>query len=62
MQGITTSPRQGIGLKLSAEKTKVTQFKEGFNFLGFAFSPQTVTMRAKSVEKFKAKIRELTPR
>ncbi len=52
----------GLGLTLSAEKTKRTKFREGFAFLGFAITAQTVTMRPKAVEKFKAKIRELTPR
>jgi group II intron reverse transcriptase/maturase len=51
-----------VGLTLSAEKTKLTQFRDGFAFLGFAISSWTVTMRPKSVEKFKTKIRELTPR
>jgi RNA-directed DNA polymerase len=51
-----------IGLALSAEKTKQTQFREGFAFLGFVVSSWSVTMRPKSVEKFKDKIRELTPR
>jgi RNA-directed DNA polymerase len=51
-----------IGLSLSAEKTKQTRFREGFAFLGFVISSWSVAMRPKSVEKFKAKIRELTPR
>jgi len=51
-----------VGLTLSAEKTKMTQFREGFAFLGFVISAWTVTMRPKSVEKFKTKIRELTLR
>jgi len=51
-----------IGLTLSAEKTKLTRFREGFAFLGFALSAWAVTMRPKSVEKFKTKIRELTIR
>ena len=51
-----------LGLTLSAEKTKTTKFREGFAFLGFAISSWSVTMRPKSVEKFKTKIRELTPR
>jgi RNA-directed DNA polymerase len=51
-----------VGLTLSAEKTKMTPFREGFAFLGFAISAWAVTMRPKSVEKFKTKIRELTPR
>jgi len=51
-----------IGLTLSAEKTKMTDFRGGFAFLGFAILAQSVTMRPKSVEKFKTKIRELTER
>jgi len=51
-----------VGLTLSAEKTKLTQFRDGFTFLGFVISAWTVTMRPKSVEKFKTKIRELTLR
>ena len=51
-----------LDLTLSAEKTKKTKFREGFAFLGFAISSWSVTMRPKSVEKFKTKIRELTPR
>ena len=52
----------GLGLTLSAEKTKLTRFREGFAFLGFDIKARTVTMRPKSVEKFKTKIRELTRR
>jgi len=51
-----------LGLTLSAEKTRQTQFREGFAFLGFVLSSWSVTMRPKSVEKFKTKVRELTPR
>jgi group II intron reverse transcriptase/maturase len=51
-----------IGLTLSAAKTKATKFREGFAFLGFVLTSRTVTMRPKAVEKFKAKIQELTPR
>jgi RNA-directed DNA polymerase len=51
-----------LGLTLSPEKTKTTQFREGFAFLGFAISAWSVTMRPKSVEKYKDKVRELTPR
>jgi len=51
-----------LGLVLSPEKTKQTQFREGFAFLGFTISSWSVSMRPKSVEKFKTKIRELTVR
>jgi RNA-directed DNA polymerase len=51
-----------LGLTLSPEKTKQTRFREGFTFLGFTISSWSVSMRPKSVEKFKTKIRELTVR
>ena len=51
-----------IGLSLSAEKTRLTSFHEGYSFLGFDISDRSVTMRHKSVEKFKTTIRDLTPR
>lgn len=51
-----------LGLALSPEKTQVTTFKKGFPFLGFDISSRAVTMRAKSVEKFKEKVRALTRR
>ena len=54
--------RERLGLELSSEKTKVTTFREGFAFLGFAITSCSVQMRAKSVEKFKTKVRELTRR
>jgi RNA-directed DNA polymerase len=53
---------QLIGLTLSPEKTRMTTFHEGFAFLGFDISDRSVAMRPKSVEKFKTRIRELTPR
>ena len=51
-----------LGLTLSPEKTKIAKFKEGFSFLGFTITHRARCMRAKSVEKYKTKIRELTIR
>ena len=51
-----------LGLTLSQEKTHVTKFKHGFTFLGFHVQSHSVKMRAKSVEKFKTRVRELTRR
>ncbi len=51
-----------LGLHLSPEKTHIASFKEGFSFLGFDISSRSVKMRAKSVEKFKDKIRDITCR
>jgi len=54
--------RDALGLQLSAEKTKVTTFGRGYEFLGFFLSSRSRRMREKSVQKFKAKVRELTVR
>lgn len=51
-----------LGLTLSEEKTRLTSFKEGFDFLGFHLSSHSVSIRTKSIEKFKAKVRIITRR
>lgn len=51
-----------LGLSLSAEKTKIASYGSGYEFLGFYLSGRTRRIRAKSLEKFKEKIRELTRR
>jgi group II intron reverse transcriptase/maturase len=53
---------QQLGLSLSPEKTKIASYGKGYEFLGFRLSALSRTMRPKSVEKFKAKIREITRR
>ncbi len=51
-----------LGLSLSSEKTMITTYGKGYEFLGFRLSSRSRRMRDKSVKKFKAKIRELTVR
>jgi chaperonin cofactor prefoldin len=51
-----------LELSLSPEKTKIASYGKGYDFLGFRLSSRSRTMRSKSVEKFKMKIRELTRR
>lgn len=51
-----------LGLTLSPEKTKTTTYGKGYDFLGFHLSSRSRRMRDKSVQKFKAKIREITER
>ena len=51
-----------LELSLSPEKTKIARYGKGYDFLGFRLSSRSRTMRPKSVEKFKMKIRELTRR
>ena len=51
-----------LGLSLSPEKTMITTYGKGYDFLGFRLSSHSRRMRDKSVQKFKARIRELTVR
>jgi RNA-directed DNA polymerase len=51
-----------LKLNLEPNKTKVTTFKQGFDFLGFSFSTNGVSMATKSVERLKDKVRKLTIR
>ncbi len=49
-------------LEISQEKTKICHFSEGFDFLGFTIKSRSVKIRAKSMEKFKNSIRDITTR
>lgn len=51
-----------LGLSLSPEKTEITTYGKGYQFLGFFLSTRSRRMRDKSLQKFKAKVRELTVR
>lgn len=51
-----------LGLSLSPEKTEITSYGKGYEFLGFFLSSRSRRMRTKSVQKFKAKVRALTVR
>lgn len=51
-----------LGLKLSPEKTHITTFGKGYEFLGFFLSSRSRRMRDKSKQKFKDKVRALTQR
>ena len=51
-----------LSLSVSPEKTVVTPYWKGFDFLGFSIARRTVSIRQKSVEKFKDKMRSLTMR
>ncbi len=49
-------------LELSSEKTKIVHLMEGFDFLGFHFTHQGITIKDKSKEKFKEAVRKITIR
>ncbi|MEI7963351.1 MAG: group II intron reverse transcriptase/maturase [Verrucomicrobiota bacterium] len=51
-----------LGLQLSPEKTKITTYGKGYEFLGFRLTSRSRRMREKSEQKFKDKVREITER
>lgn len=51
-----------LGLSLSAEKTQITTYGKGYSFLGFVLTTRSRRPRDKSVQKFKAKVKDLTVR
>jgi len=51
-----------LSLQLSLAKSSVTSFFRGFDFLGFHFSANFISIRQKSVEKLKDNIRVVTVR
>jgi len=51
-----------LGLRLSPEKTRITTYGAGYDFLGFTLRPRSRRMRRKSERKFKEKIKEITVR
>lgn len=48
--------------KVHPEKTRIVQFRDGFDFLGCRFRGRYVGPREKSLRKFKDRVRELTAR
>lgn len=59
---VDTTLRQELGLSLSPTKTKVTNFVKGVDFLGFHLTRRKASVRPKSIEKLKDRIREITTR
>lgn len=52
----------GLELELSEEKTRLTTYGKGYEFLGFRLSKRSRTMREKSRKNFQNKVREITER
>jgi group II intron reverse transcriptase/maturase len=51
-----------LKLSLHQTKTRLTDFQQGFEFLGFHFRYHRLGVRPKSIERFKDKLRTLTRR
>jgi group II intron reverse transcriptase/maturase len=58
----TTEILADLELECSPEKTKISTYKEGFQFLGFDINSGRVTIREKSREKLEEKLKEITKR
>ena len=59
---LVTQTLTELGLSLSAEKTRITTYGQGYSFLGFVLSSRSRRMRDKSKRKFRDKVQELTVR
>jgi len=51
-----------LKLTMHPEKTRIIHFRDGFDFLGCRFRGRYVPPKAKSLKKFKDRVRELTAR
>ncbi len=51
-----------LGLQLSEDKTELTNFKRGFRFVGYHFIGTYKGISAKSLDKLKDNVREITKR
>ena len=62
LESVTEIIEADLGLRLSSEKTRITTFGSGFDFLGFYVSAFTIRMGDKAEERFKGKIKVITRR
>lgn len=53
---------EDLKLVVNQEKTHVTSLREGVAFLGFVIYPKYISVHPKRIKRFKARVRELTPR
>ena len=53
---------EGLKLSLQETKTRLTNFSDGFEFLGFRFRRYRLGIRQKSVDRFRERVRTLTRR
>ncbi len=57
-----TGVTEQLGIELNTDKTHITTYGKGYEFLGFFLSSRSRRMRDKSKQKFQDKVRELTVR
>ena len=62
LKAVTNVIENDLGLTLSPEKTRITTFGQGFDYLGYYVSAFTIRMSGKAEERFKGKIKAITCR
>jgi hypothetical protein len=62
LEAVTACVEEDLGLSLNPEKTRLTTFGQGFDFLGYHVTARTIRMGGKAEERFKTKIKALTRR
>jgi RNA-directed DNA polymerase len=62
LQAVTQCVEDDLGLALNPEKTRLTTFGQGFDFLGYAVSARTIRMGEQAEDRFKTKIKALSRR
>ena len=59
---LTKEVLEKLNLELHPDKTSLTDFRQGFEFLGLRFIHHRLGIKPKSIERFKDKVRKLTRR
>jgi hypothetical protein len=62
LQAVTACVEEDLGLARNPDKTQLTTFGQGFDFLGYHVTARTIRMGGKAEERFKMKIKEITRR
>ena len=62
LAAVTACVEDDLGLMLNPNKTHLTTFGQGFNFLGYHVTARTIRMGGKAAERFRMKIKECTRR
>jgi RNA-directed DNA polymerase len=62
LEAVTACVEEDLGLTLNPDKTRLTTFGQGFEFLGYQVTARTIRMGGKAEERFKMKIKALTRR
>ena len=62
LEAVTACVEEDLGLALNPDKTHLTTFGQGFDFLGYRVTARTIRLGGQAEERFKMKIKTLTRR